>query len=85
MNEDFFQGLDETYQELVLEVGQEATKEAAEIGVNREEELINRMSDEGMTIVEDVDDEKFREKALPEVREQHEKHWIGTHEEVQNI
>ncbi|WP_313691815.1 TRAP transporter substrate-binding protein [Halorarum halobium] len=85
INEEFYQGLDPTYQELVIELGFEATAEAAEIGIETEEETINQLESNGMTIVRDVDVEAFKSAATPAINGLFESTWAGTWEEVQQM
>ena len=85
MNEEFYQGLDETYQEMILELGREATEEAAQTSINREEELISELESEGMTIVEDVDQSAFQEAAEPAVNQLFEETWAFDWETVRNM
>ncbi|WP_199174867.1 TRAP transporter substrate-binding protein DctP [Halegenticoccus soli] len=85
MNEDFYQGLDQTHKDLVNEVAQDVTKKATETAQGREEELINELSNEGMTIVEDVDVEAFRSAGQPAVERLFENQWALSWDEVRNI
>jgi TRAP-type transport system periplasmic protein len=85
MNEDFLQGLDESHQDLVLEIGQSVTEEASEQAQDREEELIDELEEEGMTVVDDVDQDAFDEAAEPVVDQWFEAEWVGTWDEVQDI
>jgi len=85
INDTFYQGLDETYQDMIMEVGQSATSSAAEESQAREEELIQGLADEGMEIVEDVDVEAFQEQAAPAVEELFENTWAFDWETVRNM
>ena len=85
INEGFYQGLDETYQDMVMEIGQSATASAAEQAQSREEELIEQLGEEGMTIVEDVDRQAFQEEATPAVEQLFEDTWAFDWETVRNI
>ncbi|WP_237560612.1 TRAP transporter substrate-binding protein [Halostella litorea] len=85
INDTFYQGLDETYQDMIMEVGQSATSSAAEQSQSREEELIQGLADEGMEIVEDVDVEAFQEQAAPAVEQLFENTWAFDWETVQNM
>ncbi|WP_120246325.1 TRAP transporter substrate-binding protein [Halopiger aswanensis] len=85
INESFYQGLDETYQDLIMEVGQEATQEAAEESQNREEELIDELESEGMEIVDDVDNEAFQAEAEPAVEQLFEDTWAFDWDTVRNM
>ena len=85
INESRFQSLDQSDQDLLLEIGQEVTVEVAELGQEREEETINELEDEGMTIVRDVDVEAFRDAAAPAIERLFENDWALTWEEVKNM
>lgn len=85
MNENFYQDLDESHQDLVLEIGQNVTEDAAQQAQEREDELITELEEEGMTVVEDVDEAAFEEAAEPAVDQWFEDEWVGTWDEVQNI
>lgn len=85
MNEDFFQGLDESYQDMVLEVGADVTEEAAEISLEREDELLAELEEEGMEIVDDVDHGAFEDEAEDAVRQWFDETWVGTWDDVLSI
>ena len=85
INENFYQGLDESHQDLIMEVGQQVTESAAEDSQEREQELIDGLADEGMEIVEDVDQEAFQEAAEPAVNQLFEDTWAFDWETVQNM
>jgi len=85
INESFYQGLDETHQELIMEVGQSATESASEDSQSREQELIDELGEQGMEIVEDVDSAAFEEAAAPAVEQLFESTWALDWETVQNM
>nr|WP_233752277.1 MULTISPECIES: TRAP transporter substrate-binding protein [Halostella] len=85
INESFYQSLDETHQDLIMEAGQEATQSASETSQSREEELINELGEQGMEIVEDVDTEAFQEQAAPAVEQLFEETWAFDWETVRNM
>lgn len=85
MNEQFFQGLDQTYRDMILEQGQKATQEATQTAMEREEELIDELKSAGMTIVRDVDHEAFRSAAEPAVQQLFENTWEFDWETVRNL
>ncbi|WP_129115337.1 TRAP transporter substrate-binding protein DctP [Halegenticoccus tardaugens] len=84
MNEDFYQGLDQTHKDLVDEVAQDVTKKATQTAQDREEKLISNLSNQGMTIVEDVDIEAFRDAGAPEIERLFENKWALSWDEVRN-
>lgn len=84
MNEDFYQNLDESHQDLVDEIGQTVSEEATEIAQDREEESIDQLAEDGMTIVEDVDQEAFQEAAEPAINEWFENEWAASRDEVED-
>lgn len=85
MNEDFFQGLDDNYQDLVLEAAEEASRAGSETAREREQDLIDELEAEGMEIVEDADTEAFRDAAEPAVEELFETEWEGTWDQWRDI
>jgi len=86
VNENFFQGLDETFQELALDVGESVTVEATETVQNRVDERLGELEEQGMEIIEDVDREAFREAGDPAVEQVWEdSDWALSLEEVREI
>jgi len=85
INDTFYQGLDETYQDMIMEVGQSATETASEQSQSREQDLIDELGEQGMTIVEDVDTEAFQEQAAPAVEQLFESTWAFDWETVRNM
>lgn len=84
MNEDFYQGLDESYRDLVDEIGQSVSEEATEIAQDDEQDLIDELANEGMTIVEDVERDAFQEAAEPAINRWFEEEWASSFDEVQS-
>lgn len=82
---DWFEGLDETYQDLIMEIGPGIHEEATQTAMDREEDLIDELEDEGMEIIEDVDTEAFREAGEPAVRELFDENWVVTYDELQDM
>lgn len=85
INEDVFQSLDETHQDLVLELSQEASEETTEEGKAAEQETLDELESNGMEIISDVDRESLREAARPAIEGLFETEWKGTWEEIRNI
>lgn len=85
INESFYQDLDETHRDLVMEVGQSATASAAEESQAREEELIDELGEQGMEIGDDVDREAFQEAAAPAVEQLFEDTWEFDLETVRDM
>jgi TRAP-type C4-dicarboxylate transport system substrate-binding protein len=85
VNEDFYSGLDETYQDMVTQFSQEASEEASQQGMDKEQEIIGNLKENGMTIVDDVEIEAIREAARPTLESLFENNWEGTLEQVRNI
>lgn len=85
VNEDFFQGLDESYQDMVLEIGADVTAEAAEASLEREDDLIDGLADEGMEVIDDVDHAAFEDAADDAVRGWFDEEWVGTWDDVLSI
>lgn len=85
INEEFFQGLSDDDQQLVVDLADEATTWASETAKTEEEELIQKLSDEGMTIVEDVDTEAFRQAGISAVKELFDDQYALTWDNIQSI
>lgn len=85
LNEDVFQGLDESYQDMILELADKATNEGSEIAQDREDDLIDELEEDGMEIVEDVEVEQLRESAEPAIERWFDNEWVGSWDEVQEI
>lgn len=85
VNESFYQGLDQTHQDMIDEISQEVTQEAAETSQSREQDLIDELGENGMTIVEDVDVETFREAGAPGVEQLFENQWAFDWDTVRNM
>ncbi|MFC4440423.1 MULTISPECIES: TRAP transporter substrate-binding protein [Natrialbaceae] len=85
MNEDFFQSLDDSYQDMVLEIGSDVTEEAAEISLEREDDLIDELEEEGMEVVDDVDHGAFEDEAEDAVEQWFDEEWVGTWDDVLSI
>jgi TRAP-type transport system periplasmic protein len=85
INEQFYQGLDQSQQDMIMEVGQEATQSAAQTSQDREQELIEELGNQGMEIVEDVDTAAFQEAAAPAVEQLFESTWAFDLETVRNM
>lgn len=81
VNEEFFQDLDEAYQTALLDVAEEATLEASEQAEDGEDELIEDLADQGMEIVEDVDQNAFQSEAESAIEDIFDDQWEGTWEE----
>lgn len=78
LREDFYQDLDETYQDIADEAAQEATDEANEQALSREQSLIDDLSEE-MTVIEteEIDTGSMYEEARPAVSQLFEEKWEG--------
>jgi TRAP-type C4-dicarboxylate transport system substrate-binding protein len=85
-NEDFYQGLDETYQEMMSDVATEVTKEASQTAMDREQQLLDELS-ETMTILEppEVDREAFYTKAEPALERMFDERFEGSLEEIRSM
>lgn len=78
INHDFLTGLDDTHQETIEEAVNEATQWGAEQGQSAEGKLIDEVGNQGVEIVEDVDQEAFREAGRPAVEQLFEDQWAET-------
>lgn len=85
-NEDFYQGLDETYQETMEDVAWEVTQEASEIAVDREDDLVDELGQEMEIIDEpDLDRDAFFEEAEPALRRLFDERFHAELEEIRQI
>ncbi|WP_218836395.1 TRAP transporter substrate-binding protein [Halorarum salinum] len=78
INNDFYTGLDETHRETIDEAVNEATEWGASQGQSAEEDLIQEVADQGVELIEDVDQEAFREAGRPAVDQLFEGEWAET-------
>lgn len=85
MNEDFFQGLDESYQDAVIQVAENVSMEASQQAQDEEANLIDELEAEGMEVIEDVDQAAFFEQAEPAINQLFEDQWAGTWDEWRNV
>ncbi|WP_086889391.1 TRAP transporter substrate-binding protein [Natrarchaeobaculum aegyptiacum] len=85
INESVYQDLSEADQDLFEDVAAEVTEEANETAFDREEERIDDLVDEGMTFVEDVDRQAFRDAAEPVIDSWFEDEWAETWEDWRNV
>lgn len=78
LREDFYQDLDETYQDIADEAAERATEEANDISIDREQDLIDELS-EDMTVIEneDIDTDSMYEAAEVAVVDMFEEEWEG--------
>ena len=85
INDDFYQGLDQTHRDMVDKVSQQVTEASAETSQKREQKLIDELSSNGMTIVEDVDTEAFQSAAAPAVERLFSNEWAFDWDTVRNM
>jgi tripartite ATP-independent transporter DctP family solute receptor len=84
VNETFLNELSDSDEELVETVAADATEWASQKAIDEEESLIEGLSENGMTIVRDVDTEAFREAGLPAVKELFENKYAASWEEIRD-
>lgn len=84
LNEEFLNELSDSDEELVETVAQEASEWASQTAIDEEESLIEGLSENGMTIVRDVDTEAFREAGLPAVKELFENKYAASWEGIRD-
>lgn len=84
MNENFYQGLDSSYQDLVDEASQQATQEISESVRNQISDMETELQEGGMELIQDVDREAFRETARPVVEDMFDD-FAGTLDQWQSI
>jgi TRAP-type C4-dicarboxylate transport system substrate-binding protein len=70
---------------MVTQFSQEASEEASQQGMDKEQDIIGNLKENGMTIVDDVEIEAIREAARPTLESLFENNWEGTLEQVRNI
>lgn len=85
INEEFFQGLDEANQDVVLEAAEAASVSASQQAEDDEQDIIAELEAEGMEIIDDVDQDAFLELAEPAVNDLFESEWEGTWDEWRNV
>lgn len=85
INVDFFEGLDETEQDIISGAVEEATEEGTEQGQEEEEDTIEQIEDEGMEIVDDVERDAFWEEAEPAIDSIFESYWAESLDYWQDI
>lgn len=81
-NEDFYQGLDQTYQDIVQEAGAEATRHASELAEKEEQEHLKKYEENGLKINDDIDRDAFFSTAEPVAKEYFENTWAPDWENV---
>lgn len=84
VNETFLSELSDSDEELVETVAADATEWASQKAIDEEESLIEGLSENGMTIVRDVDTEAFREAGLPAVKELFENKYAASWEAIRD-
>lgn len=85
VNNEWFNSLDESYQDLIMEIGPGIHEEATQTAMQNEQQIISELNDSGMTIVEDVDTEAFRAEGEPAVREIFNNNWVVSYDELQEM
>ncbi|WP_255681484.1 TRAP transporter substrate-binding protein [Natrinema sp. SYSU A 869] len=81
----FYDGLDESDQEMFDEIVSEVTEEATQWARDTEEELLTEIEENGMEIIDDVNSEAFYEAAAPAIEQLFEETYAGTWDEWQNL
>jgi TRAP-type C4-dicarboxylate transport system substrate-binding protein len=84
INEEFYQGLDSTYQDLLQELGQSVTEEIASRGQSEYDDELASLSDGGMEIVSDIDTDSFVSAATPAIEGLFESTFAGTWDEIKS-
>lgn len=86
VNEDFYQGLDETHQELVQDAGDQATEEASDLAREREQGHLETFQEEhGIEINDGVDRSSFASTAEPAISQLFDEEWAHSWEDVRNV
>ncbi|WP_369018736.1 TRAP transporter substrate-binding protein [Thermatribacter velox] len=83
INKAFFDKLPDEYKNIIVEAGKEACDWGTQQILEGEEDIIKQLEEAGMTVIRDVDQEAFREKAKPAVEKLFETEWtVTTWEEI---
>lgn len=87
INDDFYQGLDETYQDLVDQFATEASEYASGIAKEDEQEHYTFFEEQGMEIVprEEIDRDSITDAAASAIEELFDERWESDFETVQSI
>ncbi|WP_239642096.1 TRAP transporter substrate-binding protein [Natrinema versiforme] len=81
----FYEGLDESQQDMIDEIVNEVAEEATQWARDSEEELITEAEENGMEIIEDVDTDAFYEAAAPAVEQLFEETYAGSWEKWRDM
>lgn len=82
---DFYQGLDQSVQDMLDEIADEVSQEATQWARDTEEELITEIEENGMEIVDDTDSEAFYEAAAPAIEQLFETTYAGSWDDWRNL
>jgi len=86
VNEDFYQGLDPTYQELMEDVAWDITEEANEITMAREDDLVAELAEEMEVIDEpDLDRDAFFDAAEPALESLFEERFVQDLQTIRDL
>ncbi|WP_436348687.1 TRAP transporter substrate-binding protein [Natronorubrum sp. FCH18a] len=81
----FYDGLDQSEQDLFDEIVDEVTEEATQWARDTEDDLLTEAEENGMEIVEDVDSEAFYEAAAPAIEQLFEEEYAGSWDDWRNL
>jgi TRAP-type C4-dicarboxylate transport system substrate-binding protein len=86
VNENFYQGLDQTHKDLVQSAGDEATDHASQMAREQEQEFLDTFESEyGIGINDDADRESFASAAESAIKQLFEDDWAHTWEDIRNV
>ncbi|WP_254612604.1 TRAP transporter substrate-binding protein [Haloterrigena gelatinilytica] len=81
----FYEGLDQSQQDMVDEIATEVSEEATQWARDSEEELITEAEENGMEIIDDVDSDAFYDAAAPAVEQLFEETYAGSWEKWRDM
>ncbi|WP_058568048.1 TRAP transporter substrate-binding protein [Haloferax marisrubri] len=85
-NEDFYQGLDKTYQDLVQQASAKATDHASQMAKEQEQSYIDTFKSEyNIAVNKSADRAAFTSAAEPAIKKLFDEKWAHTWEDVQNV
>jgi TRAP-type C4-dicarboxylate transport system substrate-binding protein len=86
VNEDFYQGLDQTYQDLVQSAGNEATEHASQMALEQEQEYLDTFQSEyGINVNDQADRSSFASAAESAIQKLFDEEWAHSWDEVKSV
>lgn len=85
VSESFFKNLDTTYQDLVRNLFNDASKRVSEITRENEQKNLNFFRDQGLTIIEDTNPTSFNRAARPALENFYKNQWASDYDTIMSI